>query len=153
MRRHRHTIEIDRPAHAIFERWKDFESYPEFMSGVEEVRRLNDATIHWVMDITGEKHEFDAIITRLDEDQCLSWTATDASREHAEVLLTPVDPDHTQLTLTVEYEPDGIKQRSSDWIGLVDRRLRGDLERFKELAESGSGPESPEPESPRPASP
>jgi len=38
--------------------------------------------------------------------------------------------------LQIEYEPDGALEAAGDTMGLVGRRVRGDLERFKRFIES-----------------
>ena len=34
------------------------------------------------------------------------------------------------------YEPDSIAEKVADWTGLAERRVKGDLERFKSFIES-----------------
>ena len=36
----------------------------------------------------------------------------------------------------MDFVPEGIKEKIGDAIGAPDRRVKGDLERFKELIES-----------------
>ena len=48
----------------------------------------------------------------------------------------------------MDYEPEGAAEKVGDALGIVKRRVKGDLERFKELiegrgAETGAWPGSP----------
>ena len=36
----------------------------------------------------------------------------------------------------MEFEPDGVVEKAGDKLGVVDRRVKGDLERFKEFIEA-----------------
>jgi hypothetical protein len=36
----------------------------------------------------------------------------------------------------MDFVPEGIKEKIGDALGAADRRVRGDLERFKELVEA-----------------
>ena len=36
----------------------------------------------------------------------------------------------------MDYEPEGLVENAGDALGLAERRVKGDLERFKELIES-----------------
>jgi hypothetical protein len=38
--------------------------------------------------------------------------------------------------LQLEYEPEGVTENVGDAVGVVSRRVAGDLERFKEFIES-----------------
>ena len=47
-----------------------------------------------------------------------------------------VDEGTTRVTLTMDWEPDSAVQSVGDALGFDDRRVKGDLERFKEFIES-----------------
>jgi uncharacterized membrane protein len=40
--------------------WTQFEELPCFVNGVDEVRRLDDTHLHWVAQVGGSRHEWDA---------------------------------------------------------------------------------------------
>ena len=45
-------------------------------------------------------------------------------------------PDRTRVDVEITYEAEGLKEKVGGALGLDDRRVKGDLERFKELIES-----------------
>ena len=49
--------------------------------------------------------------------------------------------DRSQIVVSMDAEPDGIKEKAADVAGLAGRQVKADLERFKELIE-GRGRES-----------
>jgi uncharacterized membrane protein len=52
------------------------------------------------------------------------------------VSFAPDSGDGTRVTLRLEYEPEGIAEKSGDLLNIVERRAQGDLERFKDFIES-----------------
>jgi uncharacterized membrane protein len=45
--------------------------------------------------------------------------------------------DHrTRIMLQLDYEPEGAVENLGDALGVVSRRVEGDLQRFKEFIES-----------------
>jgi uncharacterized membrane protein len=44
--------------------------------------------------------------------------------------------DKTRVMVQMDWVPEGIKEKIGDKLGAADRRVKGDLERFKELIES-----------------
>ena len=60
--------------------WTQFEEFPRFMQGVEEVRQLDDTRLHWRASIAGKMEEWDAvIITDQIPDQQVGWRSTSGS--------------------------------------------------------------------------
>jgi uncharacterized membrane protein len=53
-----------------------------------------------------------------------------------------LDEASTRVTVEMDYDPQGIVENAGDKLGVVDRRVKGDLKRFKEFIESRSGIES-----------
>jgi uncharacterized membrane protein len=137
------SIDVEVDVRTAYNQWTQFEEFPRFMEGVEEVRQLDDTHTHWRTKIAGREKEFDAEITEQTPDQRIAWTS-EGGPEHAGVVtFHRVDDEHTRVMLQLDYEPEGAVEKVGDALGLVKRRVTGDLERFKALVEQrGSGGES-----------
>jgi uncharacterized membrane protein len=48
------------------------------------------------------------------------------------VLFRPLDPDHTRVTLKLDVPPDGPLETEGATVGVLERRVKGDLERFRD---------------------
>ena len=70
------SIEVDVPVRTAYNQWTQFEEFPRFMEGVEEVRQLDDTHLHWRTKVGGREQEFDAQITEQRPDERIAWTAT-----------------------------------------------------------------------------
>jgi uncharacterized membrane protein len=57
------SIEVNVPVRTVYNQWTQFEAFPQFMEGVEEVRQLDDKRLHWRATIAGKTEEWDAEIT------------------------------------------------------------------------------------------
>ena len=42
----------------------------------------------------------------------------------------------TRVTVQMDYEPEGVVENVGDKLGIVKRRVTGDLERFKQFIEA-----------------
>src|SRR5882757_4890120 len=56
------SIDVHVPVRTAYDQWTQFESFPEFMEGVERVVQVDDTLTHWVTKIGGVAREFDARI-------------------------------------------------------------------------------------------
>ena len=130
------SIDLNVPVHRAYEQWTRFEEFPQFMEGVEAVRRLDEKRLHWVANIGGTRKEWDAQITEDVPDQRIAWRSEAGEFTAGVVTFEPLGADRTRLTVRLEYEPEGVKETLGDWLGLVSRRVENDLERFKAVVEA-----------------
>jgi uncharacterized membrane protein len=127
------TIEIEAPLNRVYNQWTQFEKFPEFMEGVEEVKQLDDKHLHWVAEIAGKKKEWDAEITEQVPDQRIAWRSTSGAINAGMVNFRTKDQGHTMVTLQMNYEPEGATEKTGDALGAVSRRVEGDLKRFRDF--------------------
>lgn len=130
------SINVDVPVREAYNQWTQFESFPQFMEGVEEVRQLTDTKLRWRARIAGKAEEWDAEITEQQPDQRIAWTSTSGAKHAGVVTFHYIDADTTRVTLQIEYEPEGFVENVGDALNVVERRMKGDLERFKKFIEA-----------------
>ncbi|HEV2999472.1 MAG TPA: SRPBCC family protein [Solirubrobacteraceae bacterium] len=137
------SVEVDVDVRTAYNQWTQFEDFPQFMEGVEEVRQLDDVHTHWRTRVAGRKKEFDAVVTEQTPDHRIAWTAEQGPEHAGVVTFHRIGPERTRVMLQMDYEPEGIAEKVGNALGLVKRRVTGDLERFKALVERrGSGGET-----------
>jgi hypothetical protein len=129
------SVQVDVPLSTAYNQWTQFEDFPHFMGGVKEVRQLDDRRLHWVAEIAGVRREWDASILEQVPDVKVAWAATSGATNAGSVRFEPVGADSTLVYLTLEYEPEGVVEKVGDKLGIVERQVRSDLERFKALVE------------------
>ena len=130
------SVEVEVPVRTAYNQWTQFEEFPRFMEGVEEVRQLNDTKVHWVAEIAGQRREWDAEITEQTPDQRIAWCATEGATNAGVVTFHRLDDGRSKVMLQLDFEPEGAVEKVGDKLGLVKTRAKGDLKRFKAFIES-----------------
>jgi uncharacterized membrane protein len=129
------TIVVGVPRQAAYNQWTQFEEFPRFMEGVESVTQVDDEHVHWVAEVAGVHKEWDAQITRQIPDQEIDWVGLGAPDNRGRVVFAD-EPDGTRITMMLDYEPEGPVEKVGDALGVVRRRVQGDMQRFKEFIEA-----------------
>lgn len=129
------SIDVEKPLSTVYNQWTQFESFPQFMEGVERVEQKDDRNLHWVVDIAGMEREFDAQITDQVPDQVIEWRAMGDTTHDGRVEFSEVGAGKTRVSLRFEHDPSGVLEKAGEMLGVVDKRIEGDLERFKEYIE------------------
>jgi uncharacterized membrane protein len=135
------SIDLDVPVRAAYDQWTQFEEFPKFMKGVEEIRQLDDRHLHWVAELGGSRHEWDAEITEQLPDERVAWRNTDGKDNAGVVTFHKLDDARSRVMVQIDFVPEGIKEKVGSALNAPDRQVKGDLERFKELVESKGGPD------------
>ena len=129
------SIEVEAPMREVYNQWTQFEEFPKFMEGVEEVRQLGDKRLYWKAQIWGKHAEWEAEIYEQVPDQRIAWRSVVGAPNAGAVSFAPVGSDRTRVTLSLSYQPLGAIEQIGDALGLVGSRVEGDLKRFREFIE------------------
>ena len=130
------SIEVGVPVPTAYNQWTQFEDFPLFMEGVEHVQQLDDTRLHWVANVAGKRAEWDAKILEQHPDRQISWISEDGKKTRGTVSFEERGPDRALIRLSMSYQAEGPVEALGSAAGLDERRVRGDLERFKELIET-----------------
>ncbi|MFH8561790.1 SRPBCC family protein [Streptomyces sp. NPDC017988] len=137
------SIEVDVPVRTAYNQWTQFETFPEFMEGVQRIEQRTDTLTHWVTKIDGVEREFDATVTEQIPDERVAWTTVDGQAKQAGVVtFHRLDDARTKVMLQMEYAPEGLAETVGDKLGFVKRQVAGDLGRFKKFIEHRGGVET-----------
>jgi uncharacterized membrane protein len=141
MERIEKSIEVNAPLSSVYNQWTQFEEFPQFMDGVQEVRQLEDNRLFWRAEIAGKTTEWEAEIYEQIPDTRIAWRSTSGAPNAGAVSFQIVDAATTKVSLVVDYQPLGVVEKVGDALGLVSGRVEGDLRRFKSFIE-GRGVET-----------
>ncbi len=130
------SLEINVPVSTAYNQWTQFKDFPRFMEGVEELRQLDDTHLHWVVSHNGQRHEFDTEITEQRPDDRVAWQTTDGKSHSGVVTFHRLDDNKCKVMVQMNWEPEGMLETLGAALGSDDRRVKSDLERFKEMIES-----------------
>jgi uncharacterized membrane protein len=132
----RESIDVAVPVSTAYNQWTQFEEFPKFMEGVRSVTQIDDTHLRWVAEIGGKEHEWEAEIVEQEPDRRIAWRSVDGKGISGEVTFEPLGPDRTRVEVHFSWEPDDMIESLGSKLGMDDRRVKADLERFKELIES-----------------
>lgn len=130
------SIDVEVPVLTAYAQWTQFESFPRFMEGVEEVRQTGDRLTHWRTTIGGVTREFDAEIAEQRPDERIAWRAVGGVHQAGVVTFHRLDDLNTRVHLQMELETEGAAETLGAATGIIGARISGDLERFKEFIEA-----------------
>ncbi|MFC5910013.1 SRPBCC family protein [Streptacidiphilus monticola] len=130
------SIDVDCPIRQVYNQWTQFEDFPAFMDGVEDVRQIDATHNHWRTRIGGVEREFDTEIIDQQPDDRITWRAVSGDvQQMGTVSFQPLDDRHTRVSLAMDYQPQGMVEKAGELTGTVQRRIKGDLKHFKEFIE------------------
>ncbi|MGY1713208.1 SRPBCC family protein [Geodermatophilus sp. SYSU D01106] len=128
------SVDVDVPIRVAYDQWTQFESFPQFMGGVERITQIDDTHTHWITNIDGVKREFDAEITEQHPEERVAWTSTSGDAKHAGVVtFHRLDDTKTRVMIQIDWEPTGIVEKAGAALGFDDRQVKADAKRFKEF--------------------
>lgn len=154
------TVTIDRPKQELYDRWRDFTRFPEFMDNVREIVRLDDQRSKWTIEAPmGATVE---LVTRIVEDkpgETIAWVSEPDSQIQTEgrVEFADAPPGRgTYVRLVMRYTPPaGTVGRLAAKVLQREPQVqaRRDLRRFKQLMECGEIPVNASPSARKSESP
>jgi uncharacterized membrane protein len=133
------SVDVDVDVSTAYNQWTQFESFPEFMGGVESITQVDDTHTHWKTSIDGVTREFDTEITEQHPDERVAWKSTDGTSHAGVVTFHRLDEQKTRVTAQIDWEPEGLVEKAGAAVGVDDRQVKADLARFKEFIEQRGG--------------
>jgi uncharacterized membrane protein len=130
------SIDVHVPVRTAYDQWTQFESFPQFMGGVDSITQLDDTHTRWKTSIGGVEREFDAEIIEQHPDERVAWRSTDGTTHAGVVTFHRIEDDVTRLMVQIDWQPAGLAERAGAVVGADDAQIKADLKRFKEFIES-----------------
>jgi uncharacterized membrane protein len=136
-----HSIVVDLPIAAVYKQWVDFESYPEFLPAVREVKLTGEVYSRWTVAISKLSRQFLVeILEQLPEERLVWRTIEGDVWFSGDATFEAIDKQQTRVDVTVHWKPVSAVERTAAALGLAGRVVRGMLEAFKTYIESTGGP-------------
>ena len=129
------SIEVQVPVSTAYNQWTQFEEFPTFMEGVTNVEQIDDRHLHWVAEVGGVREEWDAEITDQHPDERIAWMSTTGPANSGIVTFERLGDDRTRIDVEMSWNPEGFRESAGAALGFDERRVAGDLERFRDLVE------------------
>ena len=129
------SVDVDVDVSTAYNQWTQFESFPQFMNGVDDIQQVDPTRTRWTTSIAGVTREFDAEITEQHPDERIAWKSTDGTTHAGVVTFHRLGDQQTRVTAQIDWDPQGIVEKAGAAVGIDDRQVKGDLDRFKAFIE------------------
>ncbi len=136
------SVDVDVDVTTAYNQWTQFEDFPRFMEGVQTIRQLDATHTHWTVSVAGVQREFDATITEQNPDERIAWRADQGPNHAGVVTFHRLDQATTRVTAQMDIDPEGFVENVADKLGILNRRVKGDMQRFKKFIETRDGRET-----------
>ena len=135
------AVDVNVPIAKAYNQWTQFETFPQFMQGVDRIEQLDATHTRWTVSAVGVSRTFDATITEQHPEERVAWKSDDGPNHAGVVTFHRLDDTTTRVTAQMDIDPEGFIENVADKTGLLDQRVKGDMRRFKEFIE-GRGDET-----------
>jgi uncharacterized membrane protein len=129
------SVDVRAPVSRVYNQWTQFESFPQFMGAVEKISQVDATHLHWVTNFGGVRREFDAEITEQRPDLRVAWKSIDGTSHAGVVTFHRLDAHSTRVTTQIDWQPEGLAEQAGALVGVDERQVKKDLQRFKEFIE------------------
>ena len=129
------SVDVEAPITQVYNQWTQFETFPEFMSGVQSITQLDDRHLHWKIKVAGVEREFDAEVTEQHPEERVAWKSTDGTSHAGVVTFHKLDQNHTKVTVQLDWDPDTLLEKAGAMVNADDMQVSRDLDRFKKFIE------------------
>ncbi|MCP4974138.1 MAG: SRPBCC family protein [Prochlorococcus sp.] len=140
---HTVTSEVKAPVDQVWAVWSDLEAMPRWMHWIESVTTLDDPDLtNWTLSAQGFRFQWQARITKRIDAQQLMWESVGGLPTKGAVRFYAESESLTVVKLSVTYQlPRVVAPLMEPSIlgGMVTRELQANLDRFRDLVESGYG--------------
>jgi uncharacterized membrane protein len=133
-----HQVHISASADRVFDAFTRYVEYPNFMKSVDQVRVDDNEPdlLHWHLSLATVPR---IIVTRVNVDreaQRVEWRSEKGIENSGTVTLRSLDSGDTELSMVVDFEPEGFLESVGDELGLISHRIEADLTRFAAYIQS-----------------
>jgi uncharacterized membrane protein len=132
------SVDVDVPVNTAYNQWTQFESFPQFMDGVDEVRQVTDTLTHWVVSVAGVRREFDAEIVEQTPDRLIAWQSVDGDTKghNGRVTFESLGPTSTRVNIQLGWEPGDLVEKAGAALNFDQRQVDKSAEQFKSFIEA-----------------
>jgi uncharacterized membrane protein len=129
------SVDVAVPIKVAYNRWTQFEDWPEFMHRVESVDQADDTTLSVSMKVWGLTRRFEAQIVEQRPDQRIEWNVSEGLAHTGVVTFHKLADRLTRIEVSLDFEPHGMLEKMGRGMRFAKRAVRADLHRFKAIIE------------------
>jgi uncharacterized membrane protein len=128
-------VDVAVPIDVVYNQWTQFEEFPRFMHRVERVEQRDDTHLMWHENIWGVRRQWEAEITDQRPNERIAWRSTGGVKQVGVVSFSELADNLTRVSVTLDFQPQGLMEKSASGMRFSRRALVSDLMRFKAFIE------------------
>jgi uncharacterized membrane protein len=125
------------PVETAYEKWTQFEDFPQFMHRVLSVEEKDDNRVTWEEKIWFSKRQWEAEIVENNKNDRIVWKTISGTSHTGLVSFHELDDQLTRVMVTLDFRPSGIFEKMASGLRFAKRAVQADLARFKAYVELG----------------
>jgi uncharacterized membrane protein len=129
------AVDVAVPLKDAYNLWTQFEDWPSFMHRVDSAEQIDDATVAFSTKVWGITKRFEAEIREQRPDERIEWDVNEGLSHSGVVTFHKLAPRLTRIEISLDVRPDSLLEKAGRGMRFTKRAVRGDLHRFKALAE------------------
>src|SRR5215217_7266888 len=129
------SVDVAVPIETAYNQFTQFEEFPEFMRGVEEVEQRDDTHLLWQRTVLGSPREWEVEITEQRPNERIAWEGLGGTEIAGVVTFHRLSDRLTRIEVSVDFEPEGLLEKTASGLRIARRALKKDLMRFKAFIE------------------
>jgi uncharacterized membrane protein len=129
--------DIAAPVGTVYEKWTQFEEFPNFMHRVLNVKQEDDDKVTWDEKIWFSKRHWEGEITERKRNKRVAWKTTSGMAHAGVVTFHKLDDELTRVMVDMDFVPQGMIEKMASGLRFVKRAVQADLARFKAYVEMG----------------
>jgi uncharacterized membrane protein len=132
--------DIAAPVETVYERWTEFEEFPNFMHRVLNVERDDGddgEIIKWDEKIWFSKRHWEGEITERRKNEKIAWKTTSGMAHAGVITFHRMEKNLTRVMVDMDFVPQGMIEKMASGLRFVKRAVQADLARFKAYVEMG----------------
>jgi uncharacterized membrane protein len=129
------AVDVAVPLKDAYDRWTQFEDWPQFMHRIESAEQVDDAKVGFTTKIWGIKRRFEAQIVEQHPDERIEWDVKEGVSHTGVATFHELADRLTRIEVSIDVEPEGLLEKAGRGMRFTKRAVRADLHRFKAFVE------------------
>jgi uncharacterized membrane protein len=128
-------VDVAADLETTYDQFTQFEDWPQFMHRVEKIEQRDDTTLMWHENIWGVRRQWEAEITEQIPCERLTWRSTGGPQTVGVATFHRMSDRLTRVYVNLDFQPQGLFEKTASGMRLSRRALTSDLMRFKAFVE------------------
>ena len=126
------SVDVGVPVRVAYNQWTQFRDFPSFMKKVENVDQEEDTKLHWKAQVFWSHRDWESTVIKQVPDECIVWRSK-GPKGYVDGAVTfhEVAPDLTRILVVLEYNPQGLFERTGNLWRAQGRRARLEIKHYR----------------------